>query len=508
MSILDWIDFGKVSAERDDNLSSYFYDNGVLGNIINSESGFLVLGRKGAGKTAIFKYLSENKSSFLTPDDILISQSFEDYNWNIHAILADTTKSQSMLYKQSWKFVIYAEAINSISKFYKSNGQKAPDKIKKAAEMLEKLFDTPTPSLSQIVGKKLLQLSKLKLPSIGIDIETGNLDSISADAGEINFETFKVDKDLNQKLTENIDNISNILEKALEESVGWPRTFLCFDRVDEAWDESSIERSKPVIGGLVAAADSINAKFKNRLRPLIFLREDIFETLSINDANKLREDCGELLHWNRTALNAMIIRRINHYASQKGVAPISIIDGIFDKNEMRQRQKPFNYIIRRTMIRPRDLISMFSRIIKSMKEKEENIFSEEIVSFEKLDCDSVYDAEPGYSEWLKQELIDEWGVQKPIIHKLFQAIQSNGSTNITKNILLENLKPIYPEATDISIVNDLRFLFDNSIIGFKLGASNEWKFKCFYPSQGFIDSEEYRIHDGLVRALNLIEPRS
>ena len=50
MSILDWIDFGKVSAERDDNLSSYFYDNGVLGNIINSESGFLVLGRKGAGK--------------------------------------------------------------------------------------------------------------------------------------------------------------------------------------------------------------------------------------------------------------------------------------------------------------------------------------------------------------------------------------------------------------------------------------------------------------------------
>ena len=143
-----------------------------------------------------------------------------------------------------------------------------------------------------------------------------------------------------------------------------------------------------------------------------------------------------------------------------------------------------------------------------MKEKEENIFSEEIVSFEKLDCDSVYDAEPGYSEWLKQELIDEWGVQKPIIHKLFQAIQSNGSTNITKNILLENLKPIYPEATDISIVNDLRFLFDNSIIGFKLGASNEWKFKCFYPSQGFIDSEEYRIHDGLVRALNLIEPRS
>lgn len=30
MTILDWIDFGKVSAERDDLLSRYFFDNGVL----------------------------------------------------------------------------------------------------------------------------------------------------------------------------------------------------------------------------------------------------------------------------------------------------------------------------------------------------------------------------------------------------------------------------------------------------------------------------------------------
>ncbi|STR22357.1 hypothetical protein [Klebsiella oxytoca] len=34
--ILSWIDVGKLSAERDDNLINYFHDNGVLKNIIDT----------------------------------------------------------------------------------------------------------------------------------------------------------------------------------------------------------------------------------------------------------------------------------------------------------------------------------------------------------------------------------------------------------------------------------------------------------------------------------------
>jgi hypothetical protein len=42
MNILEWISVGKVSAERDDLLSKYFYDNGVLKTVIDSRSSFLV----------------------------------------------------------------------------------------------------------------------------------------------------------------------------------------------------------------------------------------------------------------------------------------------------------------------------------------------------------------------------------------------------------------------------------------------------------------------------------
>lgn len=508
MNILDWIEFGKVSAERDDNLSSYFYDNGVLRSAIDSPTAFLVLGRKGAGKTALFKHLAENGDGLLNDGDILLPQSFEDYNWNIHSILADETKAASMVYKQSWKFVIYAETIQALLQHYDRTGQSAPTRIRNAGRMLERLFDTPAPSIYQVIGRKMLDLSRIKLPSAGLDLESGDFDGISVDAGEVSFEGVKTDASLRQRLTENVGNITRILESVLEASTDWPRTFICFDRVDEAWDSASVDASRPVIGGLVAAADAINSQFRGRLRPLIFLREDIFETLSINDANKLREDCGALLHWSKSSLNAMILRRVNFFGERHGVGAVTDLDALFDKAEMRQRARPFNYILRRTMMRPRDLISILSRTVDAMREKANDPFADEAISFEKLECDSVYAAEPGYSEWLRQELIDEWGVQKPVIRRLLQALQSNGSTNITKEALASQLSTLDPDIPESDVVELLKFLFDSSVIGFKLGASTEWKFKCFYPSQGFVEAEEYRVHDGLVRALNLVEPRA
>lgn len=63
--ILDWIEFGKISAERDELLSKYFYDAGVLKSVLSSNVSFLILGRKGAGKTAVFRYFSENTDKFI-----------------------------------------------------------------------------------------------------------------------------------------------------------------------------------------------------------------------------------------------------------------------------------------------------------------------------------------------------------------------------------------------------------------------------------------------------------
>lgn len=334
MQILDWVSFGKVSAERDDLLVNYFFDNGVLSSVINSPSSFLVLGRKGAGKTAVFRHLRENRAAFIANKDILIPLSFEDYNWSIHSILTNENKAESMLYKQSWRFVILVECVKAYRAWFSENKQSIPKRIEAAGKLLEKLFDSPIPSIYQIVGRKLLSLSNFKLPGGGIDLEDGDIDSIQIDSGEISFDQVQQSKDLRGHLSENIENLINVMDRALSDADGaWPCLYICFDRVDEAWDDVSYETSKRVIAGLVSASDSVSAQYKGKIRPIVFLREDIFDVLSINDANKLREDCGALLHWKRDSLINLLLKRLNYFAAEHGVAPVTEIDPLFDKQE-------------------------------------------------------------------------------------------------------------------------------------------------------------------------------
>lgn len=506
--ILSWIEVGKISAERDSLLKEYFYDNGVVKNVIDNQNSFLVLGRKGAGKTAVFKFLAENKDTFIKKGEILTALSFDDYNWNIHSLLVDSGKAESLAYRQSWNLVILIEAIRSYYNWFKDNNTKIPKEIEQANKLLEKLFDSPIPSIATVMGRKILSLSGLKLPTGGINLEDGAIDELRVEGGEVSFETAKNDRTLQQHLSENIENIIKTLEKALGKTLEKrPKLFICFDRVDEAWDEVSFDSSRRVIAGLVTACDSITSQHKGSVRPIIFLREDIFETISINDSNKLRADCGELLNWTKPSLTNLILKRINYYATSKGEPTVSDFDSLFDRSEMRQRLKPFNYILKRTMMRPRDLISIMGMVIKTMQEKKDDPFADEQPTYEKLEAESIYAAEPKYSEWLKQEILDEWKVQKPLIVQVFNALQNNGTTNITKDALTKELESLDCKLQTGEISSLLRFMFDNSIIGFKLGSSNEWKFKCFYPTQGFLDSEEYRVHEGLVRALNLKENR-
>lgn len=508
MSVLDWINFGKVSAERDDLLSSYFYDNGVLSAVSASPTSFLVLGRKGAGKTAIFRYFTENPSVFLGSNDLLVPLSFEDYNWNIHALLTNENKAESMLYKQSWRFIVLVESLKAVAGWYAKEGTSAPKKIDAALKLLERLFDSPVPSIYQIVGRKILSLSGFKLPKGGLDLEDGGIDSVTMEGGEVTFDQVQKDQSLRHHLSENIENLIEYIDRALFETAGqWPTTFICFDRVDEAWDEVSYEVSRKVIAGLVAACDSINAQYKGKLRPLVFLREDIFDSLSLNDANKLREDCGALLHWNKDTIANLILRRVNHFGKQHNQQAVTNLDSLFDKTEMRQGARPSRYILRRTMMRPRDLIALLNRTIETMKDKADDPFSDEPIIFDKLECESIYNAEPGYSDWLKQEVLEEWKVQKPLIVQLFNALQNHGSTNITLTALSSELEKLSIKTSSADAIDHLRFLFENSVLGFRLGSSNEWRFKCFYPSQGFVEADEYRVHDGLVRALNLTEAR-
>lgn len=502
--MIDWIDFGQVSAERDENLSGYFFENGILQSVIENRHQFLILGRKGAGKTAVFQHFNENYEKYTQRGDLIESLSLQDYSWDIHGLLSAEGKATSLAYIQSWKYIIYLLAVKSL----RENGEDTP-KLRAAAQVIAKVYTSPAPSLGQVIGQKLLQLSRLKLPGVGLGLDGGDFDSLSADGGEVSFSDVQNDGTLQTTLNRSIERLSGMFEEALFEALSNDRRFIIsFDRIDEAWDSYSFENSKRIISGLISAAEFINTRFRGRLRPIVFLREDIFETLDLNDKNKLRADCGQLLAWTKPSLSRMILERVNFFARKAGMPNFSRVEDLFDREQMRQQRTPFDHMMLRTMLRPRDFIRFFQLVKADMISRRDDPFDAEEVSSGSLECQSIYNVEPAYSEWLVEEIKDEWKTQYPVIIQLLAAIQNNEKTVFNLEQFTEAVAKVGIVCGPVEISGYLKFLFDNSLIGFRVGGSNQWRFKCFFATQGFIESDIYKVHDGLHRGLNLRESRS
>lgn len=502
IDILSWFDVGPVSAERDKNLIHYFYDGGVTKSVIGDNKRFLILGRKGAGKTAVFEYLKTKPTAIFSDRDCVIPLSLVDYNWNAHALLARTEKASSMTQRDSWRLVIAIEAIRAIAELNKKEKRELSPLMDDATRILEKIFSKPVPSWGEIISGKLFQLSKMKLPSGGLSPE-----NVKADGGEVSFEAVKADSSLRNQLSQNVDYLTSYLEDVLRRDSFDFGVFIVFDRLDEAWT-SDTQICKEIVAGLLQAAEHALSKYSGRVRPIVFLREDIFPTLSINDKNKLRQDCSSTLLWNTEGLTSMLVKRINFYASLKVQPPINAIDELFNRKEMRNRTTPARYIFARTMMRPRDVVSYYRTISDSMKDDARDELGDFIPNNArvKLDADAIYEAEPKFGEYLYEEIIDEWKTQKPEIENFLNALTNLAKATFTPEEYKEQLRLQGLTLDEVLFQNIMRFLYDNSIIGFQVGESKLWRFKSVYPSQSYIDSKEFRVHSGLIRRLNLREP--
>jgi hypothetical protein len=506
MSTLDWLNVGPVSAERDSELNKYFYDAGVSGKLVGDPTRFLMLGRKGAGKTAVFLHMKQRPAGLFKDTDVVIALSTTEYNWRAHAALADINKTGGSQFRDSWRFVICVEAIRHFSKLMEAKKQKLPEKIAKAHKLLNKLFGSPIPEWSELLRSKVFSLSSLKLPTAAVDLDAADL---SASAGEVVFSTVEKDDSLRATLAFNIEHLTEFLEKSVTESLDHHRIFVIFDRVDENWLPGSLDSCKSMIGGLIQASEYFTQKYSGLLRPIVFLREDIFESINtINDKNKLKMDCSRTLMWEEDTLEQLVLERINYFATSAGKPPVKSVDDLFDKATVRSRTTPSKYIFQRTFCRPRDMVAYLTKIIEVGKEY---VRDGEPVEDQngKLSTRLIYDAEGAYSEYLHDEILDEWRTQYPVIVNIMQILTNMTYATFSPKDFDEELKKVFtsPSLASDTARKNLIFLFQISVLGYKLGESGKRCFRCFYPTRRFEDNEEYLVHFGLLKQLGLTEGR-
>jgi hypothetical protein len=102
LNLRDLKSFGDVAAEEDAVLE-YFLTTDAVGRIEKNES-FLVLGRKGAGKTALVRHFGEGQTTSISR-----ALNLRSYPWGLHAQKIDHGASEIEAYVSSWRYLITIE---------------------------------------------------------------------------------------------------------------------------------------------------------------------------------------------------------------------------------------------------------------------------------------------------------------------------------------------------------------------------------------------------------------
>lgn len=498
IDLLRQIDFGDIDANADPNLDKYFMDNGYWGNIVNAPI-YYVIGKKGTGKSALYKMLE--KDAII--NDIPISNcDFGDFPFNKLMQLSDDDFSKPNQYQSIWQLVILNQFISLI--VHSNNTNRSNTHYKKLAEYynacLGDTLDLHKVSITKVRKKE----HSLQVASIGIN--PGIFESKEAAA----------------TYSDSYTNISLINRSLLSELTEFFKTtdespyLVQFDRLDDTYNQYTEKESYfHLIISLMKTVYSLNNHFRslgiNQVKTIVYLRTDIINEIGKRDAESARwEDFTYRLNWaivnksdwNNPPLKQMLNKRIVNSLKRN----VSFED-IFDSNQIRINRSDimidsqgnrymdvFQYMTELTLHRPRDLIK-FCKCIQ-------HELAESLPS--KISFRTIKNAEKEYCFWLvNAELSNEINPVIPDTEKLFALLRSLGSKpfSFTDFYLRYNST----ENSGLTMGKDrlIAYLYDVGVLMNVNKVHGKLRFRSKVRNRGTVDrSMKLMIHPGVWKGIN------
>lgn len=484
--------FGAIDADNDALLLETFADHEAYQSLLD-RSRFLVVGKKGAGKTAIFKKL-------LTLHDyntFTFGHTFSDYPWHYHEQQARTGIPDFDKFTHSWKYLI----LLTLSKILLNQDQSIPfdDRSVEAGARIEKFvtdtYGSRDPDVTQIfLPTKMLRLKPsfevdLSVLKAGISPESVPMEELPTIVAEVN---------------------RNLLLYSLDCLNPEHDYYICFDQLDLGFNSENPDYTNRLIGLLLAARDiNIAAREVGKtLLVAVFLRDDIYDTLHFEDKNKITENFVANIEWDtpRTdkSLRQLMENRFNTVLGEDGES-IHWEDVFDESQEMPGRQTKYQHLLDRTYLRPRDMIKFVNVILGQYKIRRRGE-SEDAGRFENPD---LHTARPEYSEYLLAELDDEVYKHLPGYQRYLDLIRSIGGWQFEKG-RFETVADERPELTESESADHiLERLYFFSLVGFYRAGGrgyggSEYVFRYKEPKTRFDGTaSRYRVHPGLVEVLGL-----
>jgi hypothetical protein len=385
MYSLNKLDFGLDSAESEMQylkkifLSLPFYER------LKETKKWLILGRKGSGKTAaclmFFEQIQHtNHVSLLTPKSLSVAKA---------SILEKTSLNPDEAALRKWVYLFLLEAsryiIQAATESYGSNFVSWPETLRKVRIFLANNDENEATGLDKALNI-IRSINKFAVSVLKVEgsIELG--------------------KRIGDVAIEDLGVTQNLIEQSFQ-FLHERKLYFLFDKVDDLWD-SSIEGQKLIVG-LLRAAKEINDRF-DFIKVIIFLRTDIYSYLRFHDSDKYRSQT-EFISWDVENLKKLIALRIRKSTNMK-----TDLDGFWDGFFPYQidNKSSFEFMVQYTLMRPRDLIQLCNKC-------RDEALARNGTQILPID---IFKAIGDYSIWKLEDLVSEYSVQYPFFEKILLSI--------------------------------------------------------------------------------------
>lgn len=453
---------------KQENENLFFYIDEV--NSIKSGEKCYVIGRKGMGKTAISEFLYNQSAENIFSERL----SFKNFPFNLLYSLENNIYTSPNQYITIWKYLIY----NAICKMMAKNNSLDS----KLLDALNKVYSSqPIKALNKLVPRWTASGFGAEILGCG-----ANIDGINKNIDNITW-------------TEKADIFEDVIEQYADDSY----YYILIDELDEDYrdfeDESQRKTYIYLLTSLFKAVQNIKAYFKDstiKIRPIVFLRSDIYAFLKDSDKNKWSEYILNLT-WTPEKLYEMLCYRLA-VSSQGKYSKENIWKQVFPHkfvymgNQGHNRMLTFDYITRSTHWRPRDYIHYISQCSKIALQKGNTNITSPIVK----------EADKEFSEYLKGEIIDEIFAVLPDINQILATLSQIRKQTFSPTTFIETYSSTYSvNENDAKMI--LRQLFEHGIIGNQPSMKGQQIFKHEYPNALFNFNENMTIHRGLYKALQI-----
>jgi len=464
--------------DKQDEFKNFYYDYDNIVEKALQPLRYMILGKKGAGKTLLGEYLNYKLNN--SENSISRIVSFNEFRMHsLRELSAEDTPPNE--YIPIWTYVILIELAKSV---VLNESLSADENYVRLKKFIEKNYQKLI--LTQNAENDIQKLKTVKQNSDWI--------------GDI------INDENKSQVQESFVSFIPILEALVLRVVNLQPSFsynLILDKIDDRFTNSTLYKNSVI--SLIKATDNFNkncVRNKIKAKITVLLRSDIFSLLNDTDLNKRETSNSVKIDWGDAAkysspLFDLIIQKIKASIPELSQKSKTDIIKQFFPDSIRQSHRSIpmdKFLLGRTLFRPRDIITYLGLITD--KYPEASKFTQEM----------FLDVQLKYSEYFLREIENEMNghLADDEIKEIIDLMIKFGKFDF-KYEEIKQFSQKEKVLTKLSLEQALKYLFDFSIIGNYVRSGSQirhtWKHRHDRVEIDF--SKRMCLHYGLWKYFNV-----